>query len=206
MVLRDNTNQTSPKLRHWPSGIALHYQGLETCKGTDFCFDVIQRAISAEIGRGKALPELDGRGLVHVEGLLDESLIGKHAAEIDHADIEKRIAIAKVAEVDEITLITSKDGIRKLKVAMDGGVLIGNIVNHKVAAFQLASLQLAGTGLDIVACSVALQNLCIVAVLKQGYGEAGLLKLFNLLYGESSYNAQRAQRVFEQAQKINLIQ
>lgn len=74
------------------------------------------------------------------------------------------------------------------------------------AAFQLATLQLAGTGLDIVACSVALQNLCIVAVLKQGYGEAGLLKLFNLLFGESSYNAQRAQRVFEQAQKINLIQ
>ena len=73
------------------------------------------------------------------------------------------------------------------------------------AAFQLASLQLAGTGLDIVAHFVALQNLCIVYVLKQGFGEAGLLRLFNLVYGESGYNAQRAQRVFEQAQKINLI-
>ena len=31
--------------------------------------------------------------------------------------------------------------------------------DYKTAAFQLASLQLAGTGLDIVACSVALQNL-----------------------------------------------
>ena len=78
--------------------------------------------------------------------------------------------------------------------------------DYKNAAFQLASLQLAGTGLDIVACSVAVQNLCIVAVLKQGFGEAGLLKLFNLVYGESDYNAQRAQRVFKQAQKINLIQ
>lgn len=77
--------------------------------------------------------------------------------------------------------------------------------DYKTAAFQLASLQLAGTGLDIVACSVALQNLCIVAVLKQGFGEAGLLRLFGLIYGESSYNTQRAQRVFEQAQKINLI-
>ena len=87
---------------------------------------------------------------------------------------------------------------------------IGDIENmrneYSDAAFQLASLQLAGTGLDIVACSVALQNLCIVAVLKQGFGEAGLLRLFNLFYGDSSYNAQRAQRVFEQAQKINLIQ
>ena len=73
------------------------------------------------------------------------------------------------------------------------------------AAFQLASLQLAGTGLDIVAHSVALQNLCIVYVLKQGFGEAGLIRLFGLVYGESSYNVQRAQRVCEQAQKINLI-
>lgn len=72
-------------------------------------------------------------------------------------------------------------------------------------AFQLTLLQLAGTGLDIVAYSVALQNLCIVAVLKQGFGEAGLIRLFSLIYGENSYNAQRAQRVYEQAQKINLI-
>jgi ppGpp synthetase/RelA/SpoT-type nucleotidyltranferase len=87
---------------------------------------------------------------------------------------------------------------------------IGDIENmrneYSEGAYQLALLQLAGTGLDIVACSVAVQNLCIVAVLKQGFGEAGLLKLFNLVYGESSYNAQRAQRVFEQAQKINLVQ
>ena len=76
---------------------------------------------------------------------------------------------------------------------------------YKDEAFQLASLQLAGTGLDIVAYSVALQNLCIVAVLKQGFGEAGLIRLFGLIYGENSYNAQRAQRVYEQAQKINLI-
>lgn len=72
-------------------------------------------------------------------------------------------------------------------------------------AFQLASLQLAGTGLDIVAYSVALQNLCIVYVLKQGFGKAGLLRLLNLLFGESGYNAQRARRIYEQAQKINLI-
>lgn len=76
---------------------------------------------------------------------------------------------------------------------------------YKDEAFQLASLQLAGTGLDIVAYSVALQNLCIVAVLKQGFGEAGLIRLFSLIYGENSYNVQRAQRVCEQAQKINLI-
>lgn len=72
-------------------------------------------------------------------------------------------------------------------------------------AYQLALLQLAGTGLDIVAYSVALQNLSIVAILKHGFGEAGLLKLFEVLYGDSGYHAQRAHRIFEQAQKINII-
>lgn len=87
---------------------------------------------------------------------------------------------------------------------------IGDIENMRNAysegAYQLALLQLAGTGLDILACSVALQNLCIVYILKQGFGEAGLIKLFDLLYGESGYNAHRAHRIYEQAQKINLIQ
>ena len=72
-------------------------------------------------------------------------------------------------------------------------------------AYQLALLQLAGTGLDIVAQSVALQNICIVAILRQGFGEAGLVRLFAALYGESTYNVQRAQRIYEQAHKINLI-
>lgn len=72
-------------------------------------------------------------------------------------------------------------------------------------AYQLALIQLAGTGLDIVASSVALQNICIVAILKQGFGEGGLIRLFDALYGENDYNIQRAQRLIEQAKKINLV-
>ena len=72
-------------------------------------------------------------------------------------------------------------------------------------AYQLALIQLAGTGLDIVAYSVALQNLCIVYILQQGFGEGGLVRLFAALYGETAYNVQRASRVLEQAKKINLI-
>ncbi len=72
-------------------------------------------------------------------------------------------------------------------------------------AYQLALIQLAGTGLDIVASSVALQNLCIVMILKKGYGEAGLNRMFDSIYGQSDYNAQRASRIFGQAQRINLV-
>ena len=72
-------------------------------------------------------------------------------------------------------------------------------------AYQLALIQLAGTGLDIVAYSVTIQNLCIVYLLKHGFGVAGLVIMFETLYGESEYNSQRANRIFEQAKKINLV-
>ncbi len=73
------------------------------------------------------------------------------------------------------------------------------------SAYQLALIQLAGTGLDIVAYSVTLQNLCIVHILKMGFGEAGLTRMFASLYGENDYNSQRASRIYKQAKKINII-
>ena len=86
---------------------------------------------------------------------------------------------------------------------------IGDIVRmcneYSESAYQLALLQLAGTGLDIVTYSVAVLNLCIVFILKKGYGEAGLVRLFDALYGENDYHQQRAKRIYEQAQKINLV-
>lgn len=86
---------------------------------------------------------------------------------------------------------------------------IGDVERMRVecndGAYQLALIQLAGTGLDIVAYSVTLQNLCIVSVLKSGYGERGVVKIFETLYGKSNYNESRAARLFEQAKKVNII-
>ena len=78
-------------------------------------------------------------------------------------------------------------------------------IKYSDNAYQLALIQLAGTGLDIVAYSVALQNLCIVHILKQGFGEAGLVRMFESLYGPSDYNSTRASRIYQQAQKINIL-
>lgn len=72
-------------------------------------------------------------------------------------------------------------------------------------AYQLALLQMTGSGSDNMAYSMVLQNICIVAILKQGFGEAGLIRLFAMLYGEGPFNVQHAKTVYEQAQKINLI-
>lgn len=118
--------------------------------------------------------------------------------------LAEKIAAINQAELYEDSVMLYYDVFRHM-----GMKTIGDIEHLRnefsEGAYQLALLQLAGTGLDIVAYSVALQNLCIVAILESGFGEAGLMRLFDVLYGDSDYNAQRAHRIFEQAQKINLI-
>lgn len=76
---------------------------------------------------------------------------------------------------------------------------------YSEGAYQLTLIQMTGADCNNMAYSMVLQNICIVAILKQGFGQAGLIRLFALLYGETPYNAQRAKQVYEQAQKINLI-
>lgn len=72
-------------------------------------------------------------------------------------------------------------------------------------AFQFAVHQIGGTDIDIIASSVALQNLCVIFVLKQGLGVKGLEFFYNTLGGNEEANAQRAKRTFEEAQKINIV-
>ena len=115
-----------------------------------------------------------------------------------------KIAAINQAEIYEDSLMPYYNVLRNLNMKT-----IGDIVRlrneYSEYAFQLALIQLAGTGLDILANSVALQNLCIVYILKQGFGEAGLLRLFNALYGENDYNKDSAKRIYGQAKQINII-
>jgi ppGpp synthetase/RelA/SpoT-type nucleotidyltranferase len=115
-----------------------------------------------------------------------------------------KMAAINQAEVYEDSLMPYYNVLRHLNMKT-----IGDIVRlrneYSDSAYQLALIQLAGTGLDILANSVALQNLCIVYILKKGFGEAGLTQMFSALYGQNDYNVQRAKRNFEQAKRINLI-
>lgn len=79
------------------------------------------------------------------------------------------------------------------------------IADYNEDAYQLALHQFAGTDLDIVAQSVAIQNLCIVSILRNGHGEKGLLRFFNHIGGNEKENSERARRFFENARKINII-
>ena len=73
------------------------------------------------------------------------------------------------------------------------------------AAYQLALHQLTGTDLDIIAQSLALQNLCAVYIVKNGGGELDLVKMFDVLNGTNNYNSSRAKRTLEEIEKINII-
>lgn len=118
--------------------------------------------------------------------------------------LANKMAAINQAELYEDTLMPYYDVFVRMGMKTIGDI-VRMVNDHSEGAYQLALLQLAGTGLDIMAASVAVQNLCIVHILKQGYGEAGLTQFFTHVFGKSNYNAQRAQRVFEQAKKINLV-
>lgn len=55
-------------------------------------------------------------------------------------------------------------------------------------AYKLALIQLKDTDLDILASTVALQNLCIVYIVKNGGGEEELMKAYKKLFGEKLIN------------------
>ena len=116
-----------------------------------------------------------------------------------------KIAAINQAEVYEDSLMPYFNVLRLLGMKTIGDIM-RMLKEHSESAYQLALIQLAGTGLDILASSVALQNLCIVYILKKGYGVAGLVGLFEAIYGKNDYNVQRAERIYSQARKINLIE
>ena len=119
-------------------------------------------------------------------------------------NLAEKIATINQAELYPDNLMPYYDALIKLQFQTIGDIEKMR-VEYSEGAYQLALHQLSGTDLDIVALSVALQNLCIVYILHQDMGEKGLVFFFEQIYGHSDYNLQRAKRIMEQARKINLI-
>ena len=118
--------------------------------------------------------------------------------------LAKRIALINQAEVFDDNLMPYLQVLLQLGFHTLGDVerLLRNSSDD---AYQLALHQISGTDLDIIALSVTLQNLCCVHVLREGSGVLGLEFIFNALGGNAEANHQRAKRIFEQAQKINIV-
>ena len=69
-------------------------------------------------------------------------------------------------------------------------------------AYRLALSQMSGTDLDIISSTLALQNLCLVYIVKSGHGEAGLKDFYDRLHGVRPRNAAMAHRMYERIQKL----
>lgn len=116
----------------------------------------------------------------------------------------ERIASINQAEVYEDSLlrylkILPKIGIKTL------GDLDRLIKEDSEEAYQLALHQLTGTDLDIIASSIALQNLCIVYIFRHGGGVVGLKYFYDALFGPAEHNQYRAERTLEQVNKIKKV-
>ena len=87
-----------------------------------------------------------------------------------------------------------------------GFVTLGDIErlikNFSEAAFQLSSYQIRLTDLDIISSSLGPQNLCIVYIIMNGGGTAGLRKLFDTLNGPNESNEMMAQYILDQASEL----
>ena len=69
-------------------------------------------------------------------------------------------------------------------------------------AYKLSLLQLNGKDLDILSNTIALQNLCVVYIVKNGGGVTEIKNMYDILYGKKNYNDKLAKNIYEQAKSI----
>lgn len=112
--------------------------------------------------------------------------------------LNKKIAAINQAEIHNTSQMAYLDTLRHLGMQTLGDVR-QFIRNNFDDAYQYATFQLGNTDIDIIDSSVALQNLCVVHILKKGGGVNELKIFFDHLNGESDSNASRAGRVYEKA-------
>ena len=112
--------------------------------------------------------------------------------------LNRRIAAINQAEIQEVPLIRYLGVLKELGCNSLGDV--ARLRNqYEEDAYALARHQLGNTDLDIISSAVGLQNICIVATLRQGGGKNGLLKLFDILNGHNSDNKELVELTYQQA-------
>ena len=65
--------------------------------------------------------------------------------------------------------------------------------------------QIGGTDLDILSETIGVQNLCIVKILRMGYGVPGLVQFFRTVNGESKSNEISAKRTYRNAVELGIV-
>ena len=116
--------------------------------------------------------------------------------------LNRRIAALNQAEIQEVSLMPYLAVFKELLGCKTLGDVDQIIKENFEGAYQIACYQMGLTDLDIIASSVAPQNICIAYIMKNGGGKAGIRNLFDMLNGPSESNDIIAELLVEQAKDL----
>ena len=118
--------------------------------------------------------------------------------------LSKRIAALNQAEIHQASSMQYFRAMRDLGFQTLGDVE-KMIADYSDDAYELSAFQIAGTDLDIISSTIAIQNLLVVYILENGGGAEGLERMFASVSGDSPYNAVRAGRLVETAAGLHFM-
>lgn len=113
----------------------------------------------------------------------------------------KKIAAINQAEIHESSILPYLQVFKHFNFETLGDV-DRFIKENSDDAYNLAVYQIGNTDLDIISSTVAVQDLCVVCILKKKGGVGGLKRMFDILGGRSDYNEARAERIVETARQL----
>ena len=116
--------------------------------------------------------------------------------------LNQRIAALNQAEIQEVSLMPYLAVFKELLGCKTLGDIDRLLKEYAEAAYQIACYQISLTDLDIIASSIAPQDVCIAYILKTGGGKPGLRRLFDELYGPSDSNDMLAESLLEEARDL----
>jgi len=135
---------------------------------------------------------------------LDGDTFGSYLRARPFDSLNRRIASISQAEIQEVSL----SQYLSVFIAL-GCKTLGDVdrlcKRYTDDAYSLARHQLGVVGLDILASSVGIQNICIVCILAQGGGKIGLTRFFNAINGENPYNEELAEITYNQASELHFM-
>ncbi len=115
--------------------------------------------------------------------------------------LNRRIASINQAEIQEVDLSNFLPLFQAMRFTTLGDIQ-NMIKDFSEAAYQIACFQIGLTDLDILASSVAPQNLCTAYILKNGGGKVGLKLMLEELNGPSESNEYMAEFLVEQSKDL----
>ena len=135
---------------------------------------------------------------------LDGDTFTTYIAQKPFEKLTRRIAAINQGEIQEMSFepffpLLKEAGMHTLQDVEDF------IHDNEDDAYKFAMSQLADTDIDIIASTIALQDLLIVAALKNGGGRQALIHIYDELYGSSVRNESLADMTFKQASNLSFI-